>query len=122
MNVRKVKYGYLWQGEEEGLVCNLVELLASYGAPLDLYNLQNLTSPQAIAALTQMVSWIAQKTSPADVLQDSEDATFAQWQNSQVAFLRNWPYDFVRSNKRNLPINKPFLPIGQIGFMVGPIP
>src|SRR5437868_1632688 len=58
----KAKFGYVWQGAQyEGLVCDFVEVLYGYGGSvLDPNDLKKVTvnSPEAVEALTQMVSWV----------------------------------------------------------------
>ncbi len=97
-----VPYGYIWQGQQyEGLVCNFVEVLSGYGgAILDKTNPKQVTvnSPEALQALTEMVSWV-DTISPSSLtttwIADPEDSVYAEWEAGQAAFMRNWGADAV---------------------------
>ncbi len=84
--------GFVWQGaQEEGLVCDFVEVLASYGGSiLDQRNPQKVTldNAQAIAALTTMMNWHA--ISPKDISTYDEEAAMVRWKNGLAVFMRNW--------------------------------
>lgn len=97
----RVLYGYLWQGQQyEGLVCNFVEVLYGYdGAVLDKTNPKRVTvnSPEAVQALTEMVSWV-DTVSPLSVVNwttEPENAMYSKWEAGQTAFMRNWGADAV---------------------------
>ena len=93
----KIKYGYVWQGSQyEGLVCNFCEVLHGYGGEvLDPSDAKKVTvnSPEAIAALTTMVSWVG-GISPDAVTTYNEDPTRLVFQNGDSAYMRNWPYAY----------------------------
>lgn len=97
----KVKDGYVWQGSQyEGLVCDFVEVLYGFGGSvLDANDATKVTinSPQALQALTLMVSWVG-TISPAAVTTYTEDLSLAAWEQGNAAFMRNWPYAYVKSN------------------------
>ncbi len=96
-----VKSGYVWQGASyEGLVCDFVEVLYSYGGTvLDPHNPKSVTvnSPQAIDALTTMANWVG-TISPDIVLQGKEENIRAYWEQGNTAFMRNWPYAYALDN------------------------
>jgi multiple sugar transport system substrate-binding protein len=97
----KAKYGYVWQGAQyEGLVCDFVEVLYGYnGSVLDKNDPTKVTinSPEAKAALDQMVGWVG-TISPAAVTTYMEDPSRLVWQNGDSAFMRNWPYAYPLGN------------------------
>src|SRR5260370_5009390 len=96
-----VKSGYVWQGASyEGLVCDFVEVLYSYGGTvLDPHNPKSVTvnSPQAIDALTTMANWVG-TISPDIVLQGKEEDIRPYWEQVQTAFMRNWTYAYALDN------------------------
>jgi len=89
---RAVPDGFVWQGaQDEGLICNFVEVLASYGGSiLDPRNQQKVTldTSQARKALTTMMGWYA--LSPSDIFTYDEEAAMVRWQNGYAVFMRNW--------------------------------
>ncbi len=97
----KSKYGYVWQGAQyEGLVCNFVEVVHGYGgAVLDPNDPKKVTvnSPQAVQALTKMVSWVG-AISPDAVTTYMEDSSRNVWQQGNSVFMRNWPYAYKLGN------------------------
>jgi ABC-type glycerol-3-phosphate transport system substrate-binding protein len=97
----KTKTGYLWQGAQyEGLVCNFCEVLYGYGGNvLDPNNPKRVTvnSPEGVAALTQMVSWVG-GISPTAITAYKEEDARSSWQNGDAAFMRNWPYAYSLGN------------------------
>lgn len=101
---RRTPYGYLWQGTGEGLVCNFVEVLSSYGGTiLDEQNSKRVvigsdSRNAALQALNQMLRWIDTSISPANITTYDEDAARSAWVNKQSAFMRNWPFAIAMSN------------------------
>lgn len=97
----RVKYGYVWQGSQyEGLVCDFVEVLYGFGGTvLDANDTTKVTinSQQALQALTMMTSWVG-GISPAAVTTYTEDLSLAAWEQGNAAYMRNWPYAYVKSN------------------------
>lgn len=98
---KSVKYGYVWQGSQyEGLVCDFAEVLYGYnGSILDSSDPTKVTvnSPEAVQALTQMVSWVG-TISPLAVTTYQEEPSRIVWQNGDSAFMRNWPYAYALGN------------------------
>ncbi len=94
----QVPLGYVWQGQQyEGLVCNFVEVLYGYGgAVIDTTNPRRVmvNSPEAVQALTEMVSWVG-SISPPSVTTMTEDLVYAEWEAGHAAFMRNWAGDAV---------------------------
>jgi multiple sugar transport system substrate-binding protein len=96
------KYGYVLQGALfEGLVCNFQEVLLGYGGTiLDPADPTRVTvnSPEAIQALTEMVSWVGTIT-PTDVVKFyKEDNALTAWKKGNAIFMRNWPRAYADSS------------------------
>jgi multiple sugar transport system substrate-binding protein len=125
-NQAKAKYGYVWQGSQyEGLVCDFVEVLHSYGGSvLDPNDPTKVTinSPQAKQALDRMVSWVG-TISPLAVTTYTEDPSRNVWQNGDAIYMRNWPYAYALGNdpKQSKIVGKfditslPYGTSGQVG-------
>ena len=100
-SLSKAKIGYAWQGiQGEALVCDFVEVLAGYGgAVLDPNNSKSVTvnSPEAVQALTEMVSWVG-TISPIAITTYNEEACRQAFQNGDAALMRNWPYAYSLGN------------------------
>ncbi len=102
MASKKTRWGYVWQGDQyEGMLCNFVEVLSSYGASIfdNASNPQNVVvnSNAAIQALTEMISWIG-TISPPDVVKYQETEAIGKWLSGEAAFMRNWPNIIAWSN------------------------
>jgi multiple sugar transport system substrate-binding protein len=97
----KAKYGFVWQGSQyEGLVCNFIEVLHSYGGDvLDPTNSKKVivNSPQGVQALTQMVSWVG-TISPLSITTFTEEPCRQAFQNGDALFMFNWPYAYSLGN------------------------
>ncbi len=100
-NLSKTKIGYAWQGiQGEALVCDFVEVLAGYGGSvLDPNNSKSVVvnSPEGVAALTEMVSWVG-TVSPISITTYAEEACRQAFQNGDAALMRNWPYAYALGN------------------------
>lgn len=106
---QKTRYGYVWQGGTgtkggrpfgEGLVCNFIEVLHSYGGTLDLNDPASLTQDAAVQALSEMTKWVG-TISPISVTIFDEDESANIWLSGNAALMRNWPYQYVNSIKRD---------------------
>ena len=97
----KAKVGYVWQGAQyEGLVCDFTEVLYGYGGSvLDPSDPKKVTvnSPEGVAALTLMASWVG-GISPSAVTTYKEEDSRSSWQNGDSVFMRNWPYAYSLGN------------------------
>jgi len=97
----KAKVGYVWQGAQyEGLVCDFTEVLYGYGGSvLDPTNPKSVVvnSPEGVAALTLMTSWVG-GISPSAVTTYKEEDSRSSWQNGDSVFMRNWPYAYSLGN------------------------
>ncbi len=95
----KTGHGYVWQGAMyEGLVCNFVEVLYSYGGQVLASNDPKkvvVNSPEG--ALSKMVSWIG-TISPVNTTTFQEEDCRILWQDGQAIFMRNWAYAYNLGN------------------------
>ncbi len=100
-NASKAKYGFVWQGSQyEGLVCDFVEVLHSYGGDvLDPTNSKKVivSSPEGVQALTEMVSWVG-TISPTSITTFTEEPCRQAFQNGDAIFMFNWPYAYALGN------------------------
>ncbi len=81
-------------------MCDFVEVLAGYGGSvLDPTNSKSVTvhSPEGVAALTEMVSWVG-TISPTAITTYTEEACRQAFQNGDAVFMRNWPYAYSLGN------------------------
>ena len=99
-------WGFVWQGRAyEGLTCNALEWVASYGGGtfIDADGRVTLDNPEAAAALEEAASWVG-TVSPAGVLNYMEEDSRAVFQSGNAAFMRNWPYAYALANAADSPI------------------
>ena len=100
-NASKAKYGFVWQGSQyEGLVCDFSEVLHGYGGDvLDPNDSKKVivNSPEGVAALTEMVSWVG-TISPVSITTFTEEPCRQAFQNGDAIFMRNLPYAYSLGN------------------------
>lgn len=87
-------WGFVWQGKAyEGLTCNAIEWVASYGGGsiVDEAGEITINSPKAIEAINTAASWIGTIT-PKGVLNYGEEEARGSFQIGNAVFMRNWPY------------------------------
>ncbi|MEJ2630121.1 MAG: ABC transporter substrate-binding protein [Acidihalobacter sp.] len=109
-------WGFVWQGKAyEGLTCDAVEWLASYGGGsiVGADGKVTIDNPRAIAALTMAKNWVG-TISPRGVLSSKEPETLQVFYSGNALFMRNWPYVWSIVQKPNSPLK------GKVGVM--PIP
>ena len=114
-NIRngKVRYGYVFQGNQyEGLVCNALEFIFNNGGQVLSGNRVTINSPEAVEGLRTLVEIM--KISPEDVISFQEEDSRLAFQEDQILFLRNWPYDWNLLNQNGSPVK------GKVG--VAPLP
>lgn len=114
-------WGYVFQGAPyEGLTCNAMEWIASYGggrivAPDGDITVQN---DQAADALTLAASWVGD-ISPEGVLNYAEEDARGVFQSGNAVFMRNWNYAYALVNGEDSPIKDGVevttLPAGESG-------
>jgi len=86
--------GFVFQENAyEGLTCNSLEWIASYGGGNFINSKGQVTvdNSNAEAALTEVKSWIGNIT-PADINTYQEGETQDAFDAGDAAFARNWPY------------------------------
>ena len=92
-------WGFVFQGKAyEGLTCNAIEWVASYGGGSIVDDAGEITinSPKAIEAINTAASWIG-TISPKGVLSYGEEEARGSFQLGNAVFMRNWPYAWALS-------------------------
>jgi trehalose/maltose transport system substrate-binding protein len=92
--------GFVFQAKAyEGLTCDAVEWIASYGGGniVDASGKITVNNPQAAKALTTAASWIG-TIAPTGVLNYGEEDARGVFQNGNAVFMRNWPYAWSLGN------------------------
>jgi trehalose/maltose transport system substrate-binding protein len=109
-------YGYVFQGNAyEGLTCNVMEWIASYGGGTVIENGKvTIDNPNTVAALKLVQSWVG-KISPSGVTAFQEEDARNAFTSGQAAFMRNWPYVYALAND---PKNSKI--VGKFGFSALP--
>lgn len=108
--------GYVWQGRAyEGLACNALEWIASYGGGSIVNQDGAITvdNPQAAKALATAKGWIG-TISPQGVLAYGEEESRGVFQSGNAIFMRNWPYAWALANAADSPVK------GKVGVTVLP--
>ncbi len=112
-------WGYVFQGKAyEGLTCNVLEWVSSYGGGTFLSTDREITAqnPQARAALSRAASWIGTIT-PQGVLNYDEEASRGVFQTGNAVFMRNWPYAWALAQGEDSPVRDK---VGVIALPHGP--
>ncbi|MBF6594994.1 MAG: ABC transporter substrate-binding protein [Thermaceae bacterium] len=89
-------YGFVYQGNAyEGLTCDALEWIASYGGGTIVDDKGNVTinNPKAIEALN-FIAQNSKQVSPPGVTTYDEEAARGVFQSGNAAFMRNWPYAY----------------------------
>ncbi|WP_137939612.1 ABC transporter substrate-binding protein [Chitinivorax sp. B] len=108
--------GFIWQGRAyEGLTCNALEWVASYGggSVVEANGKPSINNPNTVAALKQAASWIG-KITPKGVLNSAEEEARGTFQSGNAVFMRNWPYAWALAQSGDSSIK------GKVG--VAPLP
>jgi trehalose/maltose transport system substrate-binding protein len=98
--------GYVFQGRAyEGLTCNALEWVASFGAAglLDADGAPALDRPEAVAAIDRAAGWIGD-IAPRGVLNYAEEEARGVFQAGGAVFMRNWPYAWALVNGADSPV------------------
>lgn len=109
-------WGYVWQGRAyEGLTCNAVEWLVSYGGGtiVEPNGKVSVNNPKAVKALQTAASWVG-SISPSAVLNYSEEESRGVFQAGNAVYMRNWPYAWALSQAPDSTIK------GKVGVAVLP--
>lgn len=110
-------WGYVFQGRVyEGLTCNGLEWLDSFGAGtiVDATGEVTVDNPAAIAALTAAAGWIG-TISPQGVLNYTEEEARGVFQSGNAVFMRNWPYAWALAQSDDSPVK------GKVGAVALPM-
>ncbi|SER54695.1 carbohydrate ABC transporter substrate-binding protein, CUT1 family [Gracilibacillus ureilyticus] len=88
------QFGYLMQAAQyEGLVCNYIEFIASYGGQvIDENNNIVVNSPETIKGLEKLAEIVNSDFVPDNILNFMETETENAWIAGDAVFARNWPY------------------------------
>jgi multiple sugar transport system substrate-binding protein len=94
------KFGYILQAKQyEGLVCNTIEFVASYGgAFIDENSNVVVNSPETIKGLKKLVEIAKSDFVPGNVTTFAETESDQAFIEGQTVFLRNWPYEYASAN------------------------
>jgi len=99
-------WGYVWQGRAyEGLTCNVLEWIASFGGGTIVGDDGRITidNEQAASAFAEAARWVGTIT-PAGVLNYDEEAARGVFQTGNAVFMRNWPYAWALAQGKDSPI------------------
>ncbi|MDV6318188.1 ABC transporter substrate-binding protein [Chromohalobacter sp. HP20-39] len=109
-------WGYVFQGRAyEGLTCNALEWVASYGGGSIVDDQGEITidNPRAAAALDQAAEWIG-NISPKGVLNYTEEEARGVFQSGNAVFMRNWPYAWALAQSESSDVQ------GKVGVTMLP--
>lgn len=98
--------GFVFQAKAyEGLTCDAVEWLWSYGGGNVVDDKGNITvnNPKAAKALNTAASWIG-TIAPTGVLNYGEEDARGVFQSGNAVFMRNWPYAWSLGNGKDSKI------------------
>ena len=108
--------GFVFQAKAyEGLTCDAVEWLWSYGGGniVDDKGQITVNNPKAAKALSTAASWIG-TIAPTGVLNYGEEDARGVFQSGNAVFMRNWPYAWSLGNGKDSKIT------GKIGVSALP--
>lgn len=96
-------WGYLWQGAaSEALTCNALEWQSSQGGGSLVNEVGTVDLDRTIAAASwnRALHWIG-TISPPSVTDHLEDDSLKMWKDGHAAFMRNWPYAYEESMRKD---------------------
>ena len=99
-------WGLVFQGAAyEGLTCNALEWVDSYGGGTIVNSEGEITvnNPGALRGISQASSWIG-KIAPAGVMSYTEEEARGVFQAGNAAFMRNWPYAYALAQSQESPV------------------
>ncbi|WP_054021847.1 ABC transporter substrate-binding protein [Piscinibacter sakaiensis] len=108
--------GFVFQAKAyEGLSCNALEWVASFGggSVVDAQGNITINNANAARALDTAAAWIG-SIAPAGVLNYAEEDARGVFQNGKALFMRNWPYAWSLAQAPDSPVK------GKVG--VAPLP
>jgi len=103
---QKDLWGFVFQGKAyEGLTCNALEWVASYGGGSIVEPDGKITidNPKAVEAVTMAASWVGD-ISPPGVLAYEEEEARGVFQSGNAVFMRNWPYAWAQAQGKDSPV------------------
>jgi trehalose/maltose transport system substrate-binding protein len=109
-------WGYVFQGRAyEGLTCNALEWVASFGGGtiVDERGQVTIGNPNAVKAVQTIAGFVG-TIAPTAVLNYAEEESRGPFQNGNAVFMRNWPYAWAASQSADSPIK------GKVGVAVLP--
>ncbi|HET7627642.1 MAG TPA: ABC transporter substrate-binding protein [Bacillales bacterium] len=93
------KFGYVYQAKQyEGLVCNIIEYVASYGGQFVKDGKVVADSEDTIQGIEKMAEITQSDFVPKNITTFTEPETNQAFINGQAVFARNWPYMWETSN------------------------
>ncbi|WLD94106.1 ABC transporter substrate-binding protein [Alkalihalobacillus sp. AL-G] len=94
------EFGYLMQAKQyEGLVCNAVEFIASYGgAIVDENGKVVVDSEDTIQGITKLVEIANADFVPENITTFTEPESHTAFLEGNSPFIRNWPYQYSLAN------------------------
>jgi multiple sugar transport system substrate-binding protein len=97
------EFGYLMQAKQyEGLVCNAVEFIASYGGQiLDESGEVVVNSPESIKGISKLVEVATSDFVPGNINTFTEVESHTAFIEGQSPYIRNWPYQWNLANDEN---------------------
>ncbi len=100
-------HGYVWQGRQyEGLVCNALEVMWSYGGAVLASGRVVVDSSENRDALTFMRSLIEpREITPPSVTTAMEEQSRMLFGQGRAVFLRNWPYAWDLFQRPGSPVS-----------------
>ncbi|MFP5391054.1 MAG: ABC transporter substrate-binding protein [Gammaproteobacteria bacterium] len=108
--------GFVFEGRAyEGLTCNALEWIASYGGGtvIDGRGKITINNPRAAAAFDLVAGWKG-SISPNDVTNYAEEDARMAFQSGNAVFMRNWMYAWHMAQKDDSPVK------GKIGLAALP--
>ena len=103
-------WGYVFDGAAyEGLTCNTLEWVASYGGGtfVDAKGKITINNPKAVAAFAEVAKWVGTIVPPGVTSYKTEDAR-GVWQAGNAAFMRNWSFAYALGQSNDSPIKDKF--------------
>ncbi len=110
-------WGFVYQAKAyEGLTCNALEWVDSYGGGtiVDPKGKITIDNPKAAAALTWAATTIG-TIAPEGVLNYTEEEARGVFQSGNAVFMRNWPYAWNLSQAPDSPVK------GKVGVVALPM-
>ena len=99
-------WGYVFQGAPyEGLTCNVLEWVASYGGGTVVNDDGEITinNPMAAVAINRAAGWVG-TIAPERVVNYREEDARIHFQQGNAVFMRNWPYAWALLNSDDSPV------------------